>query len=69
MRVNWKKGLAMGLGVCMAASVLTGCGKGKELARIRKVFLFPCDSPLHPESDEDYLTRKPGLYPDLLQEI
>lgn len=31
MRVNWKKGLAMGLGVCMAASVLTGCGKGKEL--------------------------------------
>lgn len=31
MRVNWKKGLAMGLGVCIAASVLTGCGKGKEL--------------------------------------
>ncbi len=31
MRVNWKKGLAMGLGVCMVASVLTGCGKGKEL--------------------------------------
>ena len=24
---------------------------------------------MHPEADEDYLTREPGLYPDLLQEI
>ena len=39
------------------------------MARIRKVCLVPCEYPLHPESDEDYLTREPGLYPDLLQEI
>lgn len=45
------------------------CGKGKGMARIRKVCLVPCEYPLHPESDEDYLTREPGLYPDLLQEI
>lgn len=45
------------------------CGKGKGMARIRKVCLVPCEYPLHPEADEDYLTREPGLYPDLLQEI
>ena len=41
----------------------------KEQVRVRSVRLVPCEYPAHMVADEDYLTTKPGLYPDLLSEI
>ena len=41
----------------------------KEQVRVRSVRLVPCEYPAHMVADDDYLTTKPGLYPDLLSEI
>lgn len=37
--------------------------------RVRTVGLVPCAYPCHMETDPGYLTREPGLYPDLLEDI
>ena len=41
----------------------------KEQVRVRSVRLVPCEYPAHMVADDDYLTTKPGLYPDLLSDI
>lgn len=41
----------------------------KEAITVRMVELVPCAYPAHPRHDGDYLTVKPGLYPDLLTKI
>lgn len=41
----------------------------KEAVTVRMVELVPCEYPVHPKYDGDYLTDKPGLCPDLLSEI
>ncbi len=42
----------------------------KEVSvQVRTVGLVPCAYPCHQETDEQYLTTEPGLYPDLLQEV
>lgn len=35
----------------------------------REVRLVPCAFPCNPETDEDYLSTIPGMYPDLLRDI
>lgn len=41
----------------------------KEHVMVRSVGLVPCEYPTHIAADDDYLTREPGLYPDLLREV
>lgn len=36
---------------------------------VRSVHLVPCSYPCHPVTDAGYLTKKPGMYPDLLREL
>lgn len=36
---------------------------------VRTVGLVPCAYPCHMETDDQYLSTEPGLYPDVLQEI
>lgn len=40
-----------------------------DRVRVRSVKLVPCEYPTHRIADDDYLTREPGLYPDLLSDI
>ena len=37
--------------------------------RVRTVGLSPCAYPCHPQRDDDYLADRPGMYPDLLQDL
>lgn len=37
--------------------------------RVRTVELVPCVYPCHAEKDDNYLTDRPGLYPDLLKDL
>ena len=41
----------------------------KEHVMVRSVGLVPCEYPTHIAADDDYLTREPGLYPDLLRKV
>lgn len=36
---------------------------------VRKEDLVPCDLPCYPETDDNYLNKQPGLYPDPLGEL
>lgn len=42
-------------------------GSAKAALRLFRVELVPCDYPCHGTWDEDYLTTRPGLLPDLLR--
>lgn len=37
--------------------------------RMRDVKNIPCQYPAHPEADDNYLTKTPGLYPDRLSDL
>lgn len=41
----------------------------QNMVHVRDVNLVPCEYPCHMQTDEGYLTKEPGLYPDLLTEI
>ncbi len=72
-RISVKSGCA-NEGAALAENCSTaedGCTvlAGGIRVRMRTVALSPCAYPCHAKHDDDYMDTRPGLYPDLLQNI